>query len=219
MKIRTAALLPVLVLLLIVQAGATVVTSMPTGTVVPMPVVNVVGAGPEDLGGGITWTSANDGSVYGYTDLYGQYCFNTNGCWDGTLGPMAGLNSSFDVNGSTWAMTFAFSTPVAGVGGFLNYSPGGSTPTTIAVFDSTDTLIESYDLIFTTDGSDNTGAFYGFLEASPTISYFRLTDNFVGITDLTILASDSEVPEPGSLLLLGGGALVLIGGLRRRRRA
>jgi hypothetical protein len=115
-------------------------------------------------------------------------------------------------------MTFAFASPVFGVGGFLNYVPDGSTPTTIAVYDSTATLIESYNLTFLTSGDTNTGAFFGFLETSPTISYFTLTDNYAAITNLTVQGFESAVPEPGSLLLLGS-ALVLIGALRRKRHA
>lgn len=220
MKKLTTALLPVLLLLLIVQARAGVVTSLPSGTVVPMPAIDYIGPGPQVFGGGITWSSTNainqGGSAFGYTGGYG---FGGNGYWDGSLGPMAGLNDSFAAYGVTDTMTFAFPAPVAGVGGFLNYVPYGSTPTTIAVYDSAHTLIESFNLTFLTGGGYNTGAFYGFLEASPIISYFTLTDNYVGITNLTVQGSVSAVPEPNSLLLLGSGALVLIGALRRKRPA
>ena len=76
-------------------ASATVVTSIPGGTVVPMPALNYFGPGPQVFGPGITWTSTNavnqGGSVFGYTGGYG---FSGNGFWDGSLGPMAGLNDS-----------------------------------------------------------------------------------------------------------------------------
>ncbi len=77
-------------------AGAGVVTSLPGGTVVPMPGINYFGPGPQVFGppvlDGIQWTSTNfdPGSVFGYTGSYG---FESNGTWDGVLGPMAGLNS------------------------------------------------------------------------------------------------------------------------------
>ncbi len=131
---------------------------------------------------------------------------------------MAGLNDSTADYGSTDTMTFAFSTPQEAVGGFLNYVPGSENPTTIAVYDSSMTLIESYNLTFLTSGGTDTGMFLGFQESSPIISYFTLTDNYVGLVNLTIMS----VPEPGGLTLLGLG-FVGVGGLgwlkTRKRKA
>jgi len=203
----------VAVLLTVAQAGASVVTSIPGGTVIPFPAVNYFGGGPQTVATGVTWSSSNatnqGGSVFGYTGGYG---FLGNGFWDGALGPMAGLNDSTDFYGVTDTMTFAFATPVAAVGGFLNYAPGSNNPTTVAVWDSLGNLIESYNLTFLTGGGTDSGAFYGFQESTANISYFTLTDNYIGITDLTT----GSVPEPGSLLLVGTGLLGVIGYSRRR---
>ncbi len=191
--------------------GATLVTSLPGGTVIPMPAVNYFGPGPQTFGPGITWSSTNDsyqrGSVFGYSDQYG---FPVNGYWDFII--MAGLNDSTDIKDVTDTMTFAFSRPVQAVGGFLNYVPGSSHPTTIAVYDANHTLIESYNLTFLTGGGGNTGSFYGFQETTP-IYYFTLTDNYVGITNLTT----SALPLPASLLLFGSGLLGLAGWRRFRK--
>ena len=128
---------------------------------------------------------------------------------------MAGVNDSFDAYGVSDTMTFTFATPVSGVGGFLNYVPGGSTPTIIQALDSLGNVIESYNLTFLTGGANDTGAFYGFLEGSPIIKSFTLTDNYVGITNLTVLGT-SSIPEPGNLALIGSG-IALLGGLLRRK--
>ena len=96
-------------------------------------------------------------------------------------------------------MTFEFSKPVQAVGGFLNYYYYSPTATfTIAVYDSSHTLIENKTLSFTTDGGYNKGYFYGFQEASNKIRYFTLTGNAaIGITNLTTItgpASPGIVP-------------------------
>lgn len=206
----------VLVLLMAPHAGASVVTSIPGGTVITMPAMNFSGGGPITFGPGVTWSSTNVGngsdSKFGFTAMYG---FGFNGQWTGTLGPMAGLNDSTDFFGVTDTMTFAFATPVGSVGGFLNYYPGSTNPTTIAVYDSSHTLLESYALTFLTTGGNDTGAFYGFQETTKNISYFTLTDNYIGITKLTV-GGPAAIPEPGSLILLGSGLLGAISYGRRR---
>jgi hypothetical protein len=212
--------LVMIIALMVTSAYAAPVTSLPGGTIIPMPNVNYFGSGPQTFGPGnsITWTSTNavnqGGSVFGWTGGYG---FADNGYWDDLLDPMTGLNSAAFAYSVTDTMTFAFSTPVKGVGGFVNYVPDyGTTPTTIAVYDTNMNLIESEDLTFHTDGSTNSGEFHGFLESGPTIKYFTLSDNYIGITKLTIDTDGIPVPEfpsvflPVTMIIGMLGAMLLI---------
>ena len=109
-------------------------------------------------------------------------------------------------------MTFAFNSPISAVGGFLNYVPGSENLRRSPIYDSGHNLLESFNLTFLTDGSNNSGQFLGFQRNSSDISYFTLSDNYVGITNLTV--GGGAVPEPGTLMLLGAG----IAGLAARRR-
>lgn len=207
-------------------ASATLITSMSDGLVIGMPEVEYVGQGSQELASGVTWSSTASGSVFGYSGIYG---FTSNGLWLGMN--MAGLNSA------AGSMTFAFDTPVDGVGGYLNYAPQtGATPT-IAVYDSAMNLLEISTLSFSTGGGRNKGHFFGF--QSDDISFFTLSGSFIGITDLTVSrdlvqsldypqggeilplgpqgGQAAPVPEPSSFLLFGAGLLGL--GLLRKRRA
>jgi hypothetical protein len=204
---KTALFLAALLCVLAAQAGATVTVGTPWTGTLPQPVLNYFGPGPQTFGN-YTWTSTNNccqgGSVFGYVDGYG---FGGNGFWNGSLGPMAGLNDSFDAWGVNDTMTFTFAVPVYAVGGFFNYVPGGSTPTTLAAWDAQNNLIESYGLTFVVGTGVNLGEWIRFDETTP-IAYFTMSGNYVGVAN--------PVPEPGTLLLLGSGALGLAGYIRRK---
>jgi len=178
-----------------------VVTSLPGGTVVPIPADNDDEISGPVVFDGITWTATGGVGYFGFTSTWG---FGTNGEWTGALGPMAGVDDETD------SMTFAPSSPVSGIGGFLNWATPDYGTATIAVYDTSDVLIESDVLSFSTGGADDTGQFLGFSEGSADIGYFTLTGAYIGITDLTVSGEVSAVPEPGAvgLTLIGLGLLV-----------
>lgn len=204
-----------------VAAKAGVINSISGGTTYSMPTLNDFGPGPQTFSG-ITWSSTNatgqGGSVFGYTSTYN---FAANGDWS-NFTPMAGLNcATVNVPSSSLcspgnSMTFALSSPVTAVGGFINYAPGYGTPV-IAVYNSSDTLIEQTTLSFSTGGATNSGMFFGFQESTANIAYFTLSGAYIGITDLT---TSNSVPEPATLALFAAGlaGLGLAMALRRRAR-
>jgi hypothetical protein len=185
------------------HSGAELVTSLPGGTIIPMPELDYQGYGPKTFGpnNSIIWSSTFPLSVFGGTQ---GASFNTNGLWlalaaSPNMGPIAVLQDA------SHTMTFEFSKPVQAVGGFLNYYYYPNATFTIAVYDSSNNLIENKTLNFTTDGGYNKGYFYGFQEASNKIRYFTLTGNAaIGITNLTTITGKPIPVNPGivSLLLL-----------------
>ena len=182
--------------------------------------------GPEDASAGgaiVTWESTNTFSVFsGYTC---SYSLVDNGDWfgdDGNRDGFVGLNSQ------SGAMTFTFDTPVAGVGGFVNYSvfngsPDGDTPT-LSIFDGGGTLLETFDLFndapIDTPAQSNAGAFRGFSRAQADIASFELSGAFIVLDDLTFTdeVASSVIPVPAALplMLSAMGGLALIA--RRRAR-
>jgi hypothetical protein len=217
MKLRLTSLVVVAsVLFASVDANASVVTSIPGGSVLPFPTVKLITAGPETIAPGVTWSSTFSASAYGWINGYN---FHSNGIWAGPP-PMIGLDSGFG------SMTFAFSTSVSAVGGEINWlccDGIGNSNAVISVYDSTHALIESYTLA--TSGTSNIAtpnSFYGFSENSADISYFTLSGDFIGIrNELTTLTGPvPSVPLPATLPLFATG-LVGLGllGWRRKKKA
>jgi hypothetical protein len=208
---RATTIMAALALLLggVGQAKASLITSLPSGTIEQMPNQFYEGFGPQLVQPGITWSSTNDIALFGENLGYSfvaDFGWNRNG-----MTTMAGINDS------TGSMTFAFSTAQLAVGGFINYVEGETA--TIAVYDSGNNLIESYTLTFSTGGGTDTGEFLGFQEATADISYFTLSGGYIGLTDLTNLPQAASTPEPSSLVMLGMAAASFGGyfGWRRRK--
>lgn len=193
-------------------ASASVITSLSGGTSVVLPASNLFSAGPIS-GSGYTYTSTYGSSVYGWTSGYG---LDQNGYWDSGLGlPYLGLNTG---NGS---MTITFDSAVSSVLAFLNYARSGSNgydggPASIAVYDASNNLIESFGLSFSTIGN-NQGFDFGFSEGSAIIKSIVFTNAYIVAANLR--TSAATVPEPGVLGLLGLGSLGLIATARRKRQS
>lgn len=188
-------------------AQAAHVTTLSGGSVYTIPALNLFTAGPHDIAPGITWTADNSNSVFGWTGGYG---FSANGFWSGSSMSMIGTNS-----GSS-AMRIDFAAPVSGVLAFLNYAPFDGSPAVISVFDSANTLLDSYTLTFSVNGL-NTGEFHGFQQGSANISYMTLAGQYVGASSLQV--NTAAVPEAGSIAMVLGGLAVVAGIARRRNQA
>jgi hypothetical protein len=187
------------------------------------PPVNYFGTGPIQVGVGvgenITWLSTNSsfqgGSVCNYSGGYG---FVVNGFWSGKS--MIGLNSYN--NGDV--MTIAFNDgPVKEVGGFLNYATLGFGDAFIAAYDSSNNLLESYNLSqdapISTPNGFNDGAFRGIVRDCDDIKYFTMSGAYIGADDVVFHRGGQicDVPEPGAIatgvVMLGSLAF----GMTRRR--
>jgi hypothetical protein len=178
------------------NADAAVITSLPGGTLAPMPIVNDFGTGPNTFGSPtITWSATASNAVFGFN---GGNAFGANGSWSGLV------EAATNALGIT-SMTFTFSAPVIAVGGFINYAQNFTNGNSgvISVFDASNTLIETNTFNFSTGGGTNTGFFRGFSESTP-ISSFELTGLDIALTNLTFTAV-AAVPEPSTwaMMLLG----------------
>jgi hypothetical protein len=183
-------------------------TTLPDGAFVAIPAnaSDFLGPGPRSITSGITWSSTADLSLFGYTGGYG---IGTHGNWNGV--PMLALNAGVGT------MTIAFATPVRGVGAFMNYAPGTDGVPTIAAYDASHQLLESYVLDYPVVANAqfdvNAGEVHGFLRTNADIAYFTLAGSGIVATNLQV----TPVPEPSAYAMLLAGLGVMAAVVRRRR--
>ncbi len=198
------------------SASAALITALPgDSTAVAMPSVNYFGTGPQTVAPGITWSSTNSGrqggSVFGYTSSYG---FGGNGFWNGF--PMAGVNSSNDSYGVVDSMSFTLDSATTMFGGRINWA-GDNVDVTIAAYDSTGNLLESWVMANANGNVQTADRFYGIYRAEGDIAMFTLTAGYIAIADIAIGSSNNNnVPVPATLALALAG-LGLAGAASRRR--
>lgn len=199
-------------------SSAALVTSLPGASAIPLAAFNVYGVGPLAIAPGITWSAFDNNAEAGWTGLHG---LGVNGRWEGP-NPFYGLEVGDGT--SRISMTWAFDTPVSGVGGLINYAPGAgdlNITSVIQVLDSTFNILEYYDLTISapisTPGAINAGVFLAIDRAGDDISYFRVWNDALVLRNLTVQFDPPiGVPEPMTLPLLGAG-LAGIALMRRRR--
>jgi hypothetical protein len=177
-------------------------------------VLHCFSEGPVAIGANgftVTYTAPGDNSQL-LSGLGGMYSLGGNGNWKGVA--YAGTNEGL--------IRLSFASPVAMVGGFMNYctvtAPDCGGAPWLRAFDASNMLIAEYDLregggIFTPDGF-NAGAFRGVSYAGG-ISALELQGSYLITQDL--YATSAMVPEPNSLALVGAGFVGVA--MYRRRRA
>ena len=160
--------------------------------------------GPASIPGGITFTATTP-SVLGQ----GSYGLSGNGNLGGNA-VYAGLNT-----GSVQRMTFSFASAISSFGAFVNYAPGSGTDPTISTFDSSNTLLSTFNLAtlapISTPGGFNQFVFRGIDEGSAIISSFQLSGSYIvaaGSADGSAASTSTAVPEPFTIIgtLIGGTA-------------
>jgi autotransporter-associated beta strand protein len=176
------------------SAHATLVNTIPGGTVVTPP--NNGGSstsffsstGPFQIGTGvgrdIVWTSNSPSAVGGYSSGYGL-C--SNGGWNGSP-PYFGTNSV--INADT--MTFTFNDgDVSSVGGFMSWGRGcfGAVNFTIEARNASNSLLESHSFNFATSGATNSGEFWAIERATADIRSFVVYGSFVVLRNFTFLTA------------------------------
>src|SRR5207245_1718670 len=154
--------------------------SLPAATPINLPASNLVGAGPVDIGGGLTWSSNETNSLFGWT---GGYAAGNNNIVAGDP-PIIGLNDAYDVGSGGYAtMMISFATPTSGFLAELFWTDNEYTnlnSSSIAIYDSGNNLLEYIALNNNGGGGGLSSGYYGFSRATADISYVKFNNSDIG---------------------------------------
>jgi hypothetical protein len=173
-------------------------------------------SGPVQVGtpvGQNITASASNSALWLYDGGWGLLA---NGSWD------ASQNGYVGVWPNNGPVRFDFlSGPVSGVGFDLNYIPDFAGPVTLNAYDSSNNLLETFNIQLTapisTPGGLNASAFRGIQLNNANIAYITVFGQGAVLDNLVFTRAVTAVPEPLSVVVFGG--LLAAGGLAVRRRA
>lgn len=186
-----------------------------------LPASNLTGAGPIDIGGGVTWSSNQTNSLYGWT---GGYAAGNNNIAAGDP-PIIALNDAYDVGSGGYAtMTLSFATPTSGFLAELFWTDNEYTnlnSASIYIYDSSMNLLEFTGLNNNGNSIGMQSGYYGFSRPTADISYVKFSNSHIGARNLSYVGPEinavTAVPEPATwaMMLVGFAG---IGFAARRRR-
>ncbi|MEA3080302.1 MAG: hypothetical protein QOF05_1710 [Sphingomonadales bacterium] len=205
----------------VIAAPITGAGSLAGANSINLPASNTVGAGPVVIGGGVTWSSNEANSLYGWT---GGYVAGNNTILPGNP-PIIALNNAYDVASGGYAtMTLTFAAPTSGFLAELFWTDNEFTnfnSASIYIYDSGMNLLEFTGLNNNGNSIGLPSGYYGFSRASADISYVRFSNSHIGARNLSYVGPEingvNAVPEPATWAMMLFG-LAGIGLASRRRK-
>ena len=187
-----------------------------------LPASNIIGSGPVDIGGGVSWESNQTNSLFGWTGGY----TTGNATIDPGDPPIIALNDAYDVGTGGYAkMWLTFATPTSGFLAELFWTDNENTNLNSAGIFAYDSSMNLIDYIALNNNGNSTGmqsGYYGFSEATADIAYIYFDNSHIGARNLSYVGPEinavGAVPEPGTwaMMLLGLGAVGWAAGRRNR---